>query len=237
MIYPTPSEIVAAICHSSFPTVVTEGSDDVIVYRRLEEELSELGVSIIAAGGRNAVLEVHSLRHQIPTSKKYALIIDQDTWVYTGIPLHYRDAAVVCTWGYSVENDMFADGELLNLLDAKGRLAFQADTNKYLECYCVALGRHLSGQSVGIDFHPNSVCDDPARYALHSLLRPDEAYPDDLKVKIKQELEKMLRGKALFALLVRQLKGFNSRTLLQFGASRRGANFQAILSRVREQLM
>ena len=53
--YLTADEIVATIGRSAFPSIVTEGDDDVIALRRLEEEFADIGLTLLPAGGRTRI--------------------------------------------------------------------------------------------------------------------------------------------------------------------------------------
>ena len=102
---PTVDEIIALLKKTDLPTVVCEGSDDLIVYRRFEEHLSHIGVSILPAGGRENVLEVFERRGEIPTSVRLAFIADRDTWVNTEIPTAYVAPALCGSMPFPVEID------------------------------------------------------------------------------------------------------------------------------------
>ena len=56
----TKEEIIATIKHSSIPTVLVEGKDDIIFYRKLEEEeeFYDFGLDILSAGSKSAVLSI-----------------------------------------------------------------------------------------------------------------------------------------------------------------------------------
>ena len=54
----TKEEIIASIKHSSIPTVLVEGGDDIIFYRRIEEEFDSMELSMLPVGNKEAVLSI-----------------------------------------------------------------------------------------------------------------------------------------------------------------------------------
>ena len=52
------NELFATLKNSHIPTVLVEGKDDMIFYRRIEEDLSDLGIDILSAGNKEKVLQV-----------------------------------------------------------------------------------------------------------------------------------------------------------------------------------
>ncbi|WP_157659780.1 hypothetical protein [Burkholderia ubonensis] len=199
---PTVDEIIATLKKTSLPTVICEGSDDLIVYRRLENRLSDLGVSVLPAGGRKNVLSIFSRRGEFPTSLKIAFIADQDVWVNSGIPVEYVSPILIFTDGYSIENDIFLDGNLLDLLVGTEVGKFQTELGLFIDWYALALTRHLASASNPITLHPDHVLDNTQRPGLVAL-QPGEAYPTDLKNVLVREYGRLLRGKSLLSLLIR----------------------------------
>src|SRR5579863_8723513 len=128
---PSVEEIIALLKQTSLPTIVVEGADDMIVFRRFEDRLSHLGVSVLPVGGRLNVLNIFTRRGEIPAYVKLAFIADQDTWVYTGVPKEYQHANLILTSGYSIENDVFVDGNLVSLLSRKEFGRFLAELQQF----------------------------------------------------------------------------------------------------------
>src|SRR5580704_10014612 len=94
VVFVTPSEFVQTLKHSSLPTIVTEGSDDYSVFRRVEERFSKLGLSLMPVGGKQAVLEIFKCRDQFRQIKT-AFIIDRDLWIFDAVPQEYADDAII----------------------------------------------------------------------------------------------------------------------------------------------
>jgi hypothetical protein len=229
----TPAEIAATIARSDFPSVVTEGRDDVIVFRRLEEEFAELGLTLIPAGGRTGVIEVYRLRHTLPKRARAVFVADRDLWVIGGIPDEFVSSHFLFTDGYSIENDMFRDGELSSLLTAGESSKFYEELKLMCRWYALEVSRYQNGEEVNVGIHPHHFIDDLNEQARMMELRDGEAFPHDLSERILLDHAKILRGKTLFALLIRQLNGFSYRNLLNIGASRKGPHLVALFKNVR----
>ena len=223
--YPTPTEIIATISRSSFPAIVTEGDDDVIVWRRLEDKFIEAGVTLIPAGGRDAVLEVYRRRGELPNRAIAMFLADLDCWSLSEIPDQYVAPQIVFTKGYSLENDMFVDGNLADLLVGQEKFRFANELEQVVRWYALAADRFLRGEDESLDVHPNELLDDDARMAILMAPKPGESYPDTLHSQIKSNAQYLLRGKTLLALLIRHAKGYSYRILLNVGASQNGPCF------------
>jgi hypothetical protein len=132
-------EIIAPLKKTSLPTVIVEGSDDVIVYRRFEIGLAHLGISIFPVGGRKKVLDIFLRKSEIPADVKLVFVVDQDTWVNTGVPAQYQSSQMVLTTGYSIENDVFMDGNLVSLLKGQEIAKFFSELESFVEWNSLAL--------------------------------------------------------------------------------------------------
>lgn len=231
-------EIIALLKKTSLPTIVVEGADDLIVYRHMEESLSAVGVSVFPVGGRKNVLDIFARRGELPKFVKITFIADQDIWVNTGIPPEYHDDRLIFTNGYSIENDIYIDGELWKLLNKDESTKFDAEVKAFLRWYALALSRHLQNTSDAIKSHPNHVLNPTLQADLLSL-HPGESYPDELHETLSNNYQKMLRGKSLMALLIRQTSyqgrepHHNSKALMEFVTKHPGPLLEAMFSRVR----
>jgi hypothetical protein len=167
------------------------------------------------------------------SAKQAVFIADRDVWVLCGIPPSFVSRQLIFTDGYSIENDMFRDGDLETLLTARQRAAFVAETRNVCRWYALAVSRYIVGQSAQLDIHPNALLDNEAhRDKLMELLN-GEVYPEDIARKVNDDYARLMRGKTLFALLIRQCAGHTHRTLLNLGASRHGAFLSLIAENVR----
>ena len=105
----TPDIIIETLKRSNLNTVLIEGLDDVDVYRTLEDYLDITDISFLECQGRSNLLKVFERRNEIKDNVLF--ICDSDLWVILGKPDIYTDNRLIATEGYSIENDIFIDGE------------------------------------------------------------------------------------------------------------------------------
>ena len=229
-------EIVAVLKRSSLPTLVVEGKDDMIVYRRFEQLSDALTIDVFPAGGRRKVLDVYLRRHEFDPSSRVKFLADQDLWVITGIPKEYLSTELLFTDGYSLENDVVRD-TARRLMFRDEPAAFEVDVMDFIEWYALALSRHLRDPSHGYKNHPDEILNPGNRTRLLAL-QEGETYPVELRNNIISEYGRLVRGKSLLAVALRQLKGdrtpkHNEKSLLEFYAILEGPSLLRLLTVVR----
>lgn len=238
---PTVDEIIALLKKTDLPTVICEGSVDLIVYRRLEDTLSHMELSILPAGGRENVLKIFDRRSEIPSSVKLAFIADLDIWVNSVVPPSYLDSALCLTTGYSIENDVFIDGNLERLLVGTDLHKYKLELDDFLDWYALALSRHMTNQSEPISLHPDHVLKPSERSNLLAL-RAGEIYPKSIRASLSSDYRKLVRGKSLLSLLIRNTnsrKGLPTHTdkgLLEIVASSPGTLLITLTAKVETAL-
>jgi hypothetical protein len=231
---PTVEEIYALLEKSEIPTVLVEGKDDIIFYRAIEHELRTLEIDMLPAGNKHAVLELRKKIKEKPITAPIVFIVDKDLWVYPGVDCPDDIAEVITTSGYSIENDLFVDGELEFLLDHAEKGKFKAELSKFARWYALSITRSLSGTASSFRTNPGKVLDNKEFYDAEIALCEGEAYPEILFNEIITNYAYFLRGKSLFALLLRQLSAakrdvkFGGKQLMWIGAQKKGANFLRI---------
>ena len=107
----TECEIISLLERSSLPiSILIEGKDDIIIYRRLEHYL-DTDVDVLGVGGRSILLSIFNKQTQgeILKNKNIIYIADKDIWFNIGIPEAYQNPKLIFTSGYSIENDIFID--------------------------------------------------------------------------------------------------------------------------------
>ena len=234
----SPDELIATIKNSRLPTVIVEGDDDIIVFRRLEEVLLEFGVSVIQAGGRSCLLKIFDRLNEIPHRKMIAFIADRDTWVFSGMPAEYNSSQITFTEGYSIENDIYRDYSWRNMLFGAERGNYEQDLNAFLYWYALAISRKLRGVDVDLSIFPKLIIDDYAEEKIYTILEPGEIYPEALFDQISLEYDKYTRGHSLVNIWLLQTaaKGrapqINHRSLIEFASAQRGERLQKIYSDV-----
>ncbi|MDN7725030.1 DUF4435 domain-containing protein [Burkholderia gladioli] len=238
----TVEEIFELLKRTSLPTVLVEGKDDIIFYRAVEHELRQFDVDMLPAGNKEAVLTLKRKIEESPVSAPIVFVVDNDLWVH-GLPIDVdQQSSLVTTSGYSIENDLFMDGDLQTLLTPEEITDFGSELHKFVHWYALAIDRYLNGREAPFRTHPGKVLDDDDFFTSETSLNEGEVYPERLRKEIESNYARILRGKSLFALLLRQLSAkkreikFSGKQLMAFGASRKGPHFQRIKDSVRAAL-
>lgn len=239
---PTTDELYELLKRTSLPTVLVEGKDDIIFYRKVEEDLRTFGVDMLPAGNKGAVIELYKKISQAPVSSPIIFVVDKDLWVhgYTENEENYEE--IITTQGYSIENDLYMDGELENLLSVSELDNFRKEIDKFTHWYALAIDRRLRGVDSTFRTHPGKILDDEDHYLAETSLTEGEPYPEEFLGVVRSNYSSLLRGKSLFAILVRELSSqrrdvkFSVKQLMEIGASRRGENYQRISSSIRKVL-
>ncbi|CAI1155428.1 DUF4435 domain-containing protein [Serratia grimesii] len=237
---PTIDELFALLKNTNIPTVLVEGKDDIVFYRRIESDLDEIGIDMLPAGNKWAVLELRDRIKKEPISAPVAFVVDKDLWVYFGGHADLTD--VITTDGYSIENDIFIDGELLDLMSKEEIEQFNIELLKFSRWYALTVTRSQQGTEVSYRETPFKVINDNEFYNAAIKLSEEEQYPEDFFNMIHNHYGRLLRGKSLFALLVRQLSSSNRRTkfsvnqLMEVGASRKGERYLMIREKIRQAI-
>lgn len=209
---PTVDELLATLKNSQLPTVIVEGSDDLLVYLRLEDLLYEDDVSVLSAGGRKNVLSIFERAHELPKNKKVIFIADKDVWVMTGVPSNYVSNSLLFTNGYSIENDAFQDCDLPSFMTTDERQSFSEELDKFLHWYALAIERHIAHGDESIKNHPNHILDNAAEFEELTRLGTQEKFPAERLDTLKADYKSLVRGKSLVQLAIRQLSYKGRRT-------------------------
>ncbi|OSQ29410.1 DUF4435 domain-containing protein [Thalassospira sp. MCCC 1A03138] len=231
---PTVDELFELLKRTSLPTVLVEGKDDIIFYRSVEHELKFYNVDMLPAGNKHSVLKLFDKLSGIQTSAPIVFLVDKDLWVHATRDSWGVSDEIITTNGYSIENDLFSDGDLEALMEPDEKIRFNSELSKFVRWYALAVSRSLSGKESAFRTNPGKVLDDDDFYDEEMRLLEDETYPEDLFNEIMEEYHFFLRGKSLLSLVCRQLSSrrrkvkFGSKQLIAFGASRKGDNFERI---------
>lgn len=234
----TMDEAIGTIKRSSLINIAIEGKDDVIVYRRLEEIFQE-NISLLAMGGREQVLELFSRKSEFEGSP-VIYIVDKDLWVFDDIPEEYRNKKIITTNGYSIENDAYSDINPEKYLQDYEKSSFQGELEKFNKWYALTIKRINQGIHCSLSWHPNHILD--SDYQDFIKLNDGEDFPEDLFEKINSEYKKILRGKSLMGLIIRQFskKGrtpsYHHHYFLEAAAVERKENIENIYQKVYEAI-
>ncbi len=201
---PTVEELVAVLRRSNLPTVLVEGQDDMRIYRWVEARLGNRAANILPTGGRDKLLSVYQRRQEF-SNLPVAFVADRDMWLFSGIPSDYSE--VIWTEGYSIENDLYTDAELENLLDPEETQKHQQILEAIVEWFAFEVEEHLAGRPYEVKTHCNQVIplgqtqmDEDFRIS-RGFRSPEEKNHQ----KIGREYQLQLRGKQLFQILERFL--------------------------------
>lgn len=208
-VVPVPVIISAIEKCQSGKYVIVEGVDDIVVYRNLITLYRAKGIKVLAAGGRTKVLEVFDALNGTQYLDKAIFIVDQDFWIFSGIPSEYQHPRIICTSGYSIENDVYLDKQLETLMLGTGVYAsFQTDLQMYLNWFALAITRFCTDNNAcgeKLDIHPTTFFENQLSIDTHLALKNGEVFPqqtyDDLLISYALKF----RGKCLLPLAVRSL--------------------------------
>lgn len=149
----TASEIVASLAHTSIPTIIVEGKDDMSLLRLVEKKI---GVNVLPCGGRAALLEVFERRDEFK-GLQCAFLADRDTWLFDKVPEEY--AEIVCTKGYSIENDVLYHTNLSLLLDDGGNSFLNKAKPLLTKWWACELSNYFSNDETHFDTNIHSIID------------------------------------------------------------------------------
>jgi hypothetical protein len=231
----TVDEAIATLKRSSWPTAIIEGKDDTIIFRRLEDLFVDEMISVLPVGGRDKVLAIFERRAEIDRTGDIAFVTDQDSWCVSGVPVAYQSDCLLLTNGYSIENDVICDGDLLGLMTAAERSDFERELQVFLRWYALAFSRFMKGDGEVIKTHPNEVL---GAAGAKVELSAGEVYPDDLLQLLREQPIQLVRGKSLFGLLMRRLSyggrtvRHNHKALMETVAAKPGPILAALFERV-----
>jgi hypothetical protein len=236
--YVSAFEYIQTLKHSYIPTVITEGDDDYSVFRRIEEKFSSIGLSLMPVGSKQSVLEIFRHRHEF-SQIQTAFIVDRDIWIFSGIPAEYQDPAIIVTDGYSIENDLYRDGEMESLLLVEERSKFYRDLYELVQWFSYAVKRFLDGHDIQFDVHPDRIVDASGKLLPNLSAQFGYNGPCPLLLpSIAENYPARLRGKTLMSLLVRYLSAkrraikHSRKSLLEAASVRNGPYMTSIHNRI-----
>jgi len=196
-------EIIGTIKNSSLDSVIIEGDDDVIVYRRLEEIYE--GLSVMPVGGRDNVLKIYTKLMDMKISRKIVFIVDRDMWIISGVPVQYSNQNFIVTDGYSIENDVIRDVNVEKYMRGLEKKKFREELEVFGKWYALEVKKYTDGVDSRIGTHPSAILDNPEFLEIIMKLKDEETYPSDTYNAIMAEYKRYIRGKSLLSLFMRQL--------------------------------
>lgn len=200
--------LVGMLRNSRLPTVIVEGKEDHQIYLWVERCRDLQKANVLSVGGRETLLSVYKRRNEF-AHLPVAFVADRDLWLFSGIPPGYPD--VIWTQGYSIENDLYADANLENLLDTDEVDEHRQVLDSIIEWFAFEVEEHLAGREARVATHCNQVVHlgetamDQGFCTRRGFRPPNQT----LHQQIKGAYQLQLRGKTLFQVLVRFLSASN----------------------------
>lgn len=202
-IHLTVDELVEYLKRSSLTTVIVEGKDDIIIYRWIEEKIGITNASFLSCGGRDKLLQIFERRDEF-SHIKTVFVADKDCFVYSSIPQQYND--LVWTRGYSIENDLYHGRFVEKLLNVNEEVNFRIALKNFITYYAFEVESYNKKVVYNFSNHPNQVLTD--KHELNQVFLQSINYNEPSANTIRylqEEYDLLIRGKSLFALLLRFL--------------------------------
>lgn len=202
--YLSVPEWIVSFREMTDPIVLVEGKDDVQICRWAAERVGIRRLDIRPAGGKQTLLALYERRNEY-AHLSAAFVADRDLSVFCCVPQGYDD--VIWTEGYSIENDIYADVNLENLLNADEVDPHRETLESLVEWFAFEVEQQLDGCDAHINKHLDQIVPlgetkvDPNLLTSRQFRQPDAA----LHQQIKDDYQLQLRGKFLFQLLYRFL--------------------------------
>ena len=203
--------LVGTLRRSGLPTVIVEGKEDHQIYQWVERCTSIQKANVLSVGGRETLLSVYKRRNEF-AHLPVAFVADKDLWLFSGIPPGYPD--IVWTEGYSIENDLYADANLENLLEVDEVDEHRQVLDSIIEWFAFEVEEHLAGREARVATHCNQVVR-LGETGMDQGFRQSRGFrpPNQTRYQqIKDAYQLQLRGKTLFQVLVRFLSAANRRS-------------------------
>lgn len=108
------NELVALLRDSAKAHLVIEDPQNVDIYQSLIERHGIPEVKIHASEGRENLLRVYRRRDEF-AHVPVAFVANRGMWLFEGIPARYDN--VICTEGFSLENDVYTGAKVERLLE------------------------------------------------------------------------------------------------------------------------
>lgn len=206
-IHLTENEIVETLKRSSLTTVLVEGKDDMLIYRWIEQEIGIENANFLSCGGRDKLLRVFNRRDEFKHIKTI-FIADKDCFVYDEVPSEYVE--VIWTQGYSIENDLYYGKKIEQLLNNSEKVKFRKAVKNFIKYYAFELECYQKKLVYNFSTHPNQVLSDAHSLKEEFLEEINFSNPSEETISyLKEEYDLLIRGKSLFALLIRFLSNKN----------------------------
>lgn len=194
----TVDEIIAALRHSSIPSIVVEGKDDVMIYRWILHDAGVPDAHLFPCSGRNNLLKVFSRRSEFANTPTM-FIADRDIYVYCCVPADY--SGVLFTEGYSIENDLYFGRKIEKLLSKVEFNKYEKARKSFVRYYGCQFEKFKAGGKYDFSQSPYVILD--SNYELivdkveNTFIEPTKTTCDFLL----NNYDLVIRGHSIFSLL------------------------------------
>jgi hypothetical protein len=200
----TVDEIVETLKRSSLTTVLVEGTDDVLIYRWIEDEIGIVNANFFPCGGRDKLLQVYERRNEF-TDITTVFVADKDTFVYLNPPEEYSN--IIWTNGYSIENDLYFGRNIESLLSPEENSAFLKSLDSFISYYAFEIENFIEKRDFCFKNHPQHIICELQNEVKQEFLEEInfKKAKEEIEIDLKERYDVLIRGKSLFALLTRLL--------------------------------
>jgi Protein of unknown function (DUF4435) len=195
-----PEELVATLKHSDDTFLLVEGTDDVMIYRWLIEQIGIEKISFQPCYGRENLVIVFNRREEFKKCKMI-FVADKDTYVYSKVPDEYEE--IIWTSGYSIENDVYEGRKIEQLLDKSELKSFEKARASFIKYYAFQLENFRNEVEFQFKHHPKSIL--KVDYALNLEAIKQYKFTEPKKETVEYlsaNYDLLVRGKSLFDLLL-----------------------------------
>lgn len=223
-------EIIAALKRSAVPTLVVEGRDDYVAFGEFEVENVSWGFTVLPVNGEGNVQKIIEKVEEI-NHPALAFLLDRDCSLFTGISYGLLREDTFFTDGYSIENDLIRDGNIIQLVKVTDKAWFTKELSSFANfCSCAAFGHVENRVGFPLSTHPNQLFRAPGKMQpQYELFIEDisNILPEAYR-QVAEDPLRLTRGKSLLALLARHFvvrrKGakFSRASILELGDAARG---------------
>ena len=197
-------ELVVLLRNSQLPTVVVEEPSDVRIYSRwIEQRLfGTYRVDVLHVGGRINLLSLYERRSEF-AHLPVAFVANKGMWSFSETPKPYSD--IICTQGYSIENDVYAISGVENLLDPARTGEHWLVRESIIRWFAFEVERYLAGMLPEVNIRlDNLVPKGNTEVEKAFLDRRGFHWPGtQITEKISDEYRFNLPGKLLFEMVAR----------------------------------
>lgn len=200
----TEDEIVNTLQRSTLTTVLVEGPSDQIIYRWLEDRLDPLLANVLPCGGREMLFAVFRRREEFQNLNT-VFVADRDMLLYADIPEEFED--IIWTSGYSIENDLYADSKLNDLMSPPEQTEFDTVLAEIIRWFAFEVEEFRAGREAQVAHHASRVVPPKSQSLCKEFCR-ERGFTEPSAATVREVSKSFalnVRGKVIFDVLLRLL--------------------------------